>query len=178
MNLTEAYRELITENHKREFGCIMVALPINKESWAELLNKIDPKDVYGKDGDYGKELDPHVTLKFGLHHDIPDELIEEIISKLSPPNVTMANITSFKNEEYDVLKFDIDSPDLHGHNKIVSQLPNSDEFKEYRPHATIAYLNKGAADKYHGKLAKPFVVTPSQIKYSKVDGTNKLYNLS
>jgi 2'-5' RNA ligase len=178
MRLTEAYKEIITENHKIEYGCVMVILPVDKKAWSELLNKIDPTHIYGEDGDYGREFNPHVTLKWGLHHDIPDELIENVIQKMLPPKISMSNITSFENDGFDVLKFDVDSEDLHTYNGHLSQLPNSDEFPEYHPHCTIAYLNKGVAKNYHGKLAKPFVITPNQIEYSKSNGEIKFYNLT
>lgn len=177
MKLIESYREILTENHKNEYGCIMVVLPINKDKWGELLGKIDETHIYGKDGEYGRETEPHVTLKFGLHSNIPDSVIEDAISKMKPPCITMSNITSFTNDEFDVLKFDVDSPDLHGLNKIFSELPNSDSFPTYHPHSTIAYLKKDMAKQYHGKLAKPFVITPTQIKYSKSDGSRKFYDL-
>ena len=84
----------------------------------------------------------------------------------------------FENEVFDVLKFDVDSEDLHEYNGHFAKLPNSDSYPDYHPHCTIAYLNKGMAKNYHGKLAKPFIITPNQIKYSKSSGENKLYNLT
>lgn len=178
MNLIEAYKEVIKENHKLEYGCVMAILPVNKDSWAELLDMIDPEDVYGKDGEFGRELEPHVTVLFGLHADTPDEAVEKIISGFKPPTIKMANITSFSNENFDVLKFDVESPELHKCHEALSELPNSDEFSEYYPHATIAYLKKGAAEKYHGKLADPYEVVSKTMKYSKTDGKQKFYNIA
>ena len=174
MNLSEVVKK---NDRKHLFGCLMVSLPVNKESWGELLNQINPEHIYGKDGEFGREFEPHVTILFGLHDDIPDETIEKLISTFTSPKIMMSKITSFENDQFDVLKFDVDSPDLHKCHAQVCQLPNSDEFPQYHPHATIAYLQKGTAKGYHGKLSKPFVINPNQIKYSKADGTVKYYKI-
>lgn len=177
MNLTHIYEEMLYENHKRRYGCVMGILPISKDGWSELLEKIDPEDLYGKDGDYGRELEPHVTLLFGFPN-LPDKLIEKKIEDFTAPTVSMSNITSFNLSKYDILKFDVNGPELKGMHDELSKLPNHDKLPTYNPHVTIAYLKKGTAKKYVGKLSQPFTATLKEIKYSKQDGTEKIYRIA
>lgn len=177
MKLCEAYKEVVTEGHKYEFGCIMVLLPINKNNWQNVLNIIDPDDLHGVDGDYGRELEPHVTIIFGLHDNIPDEEVERIMDQVKIGEISLVNISSFESSGHDVLKFDVNCPDLHNIHTVLANLPNSDSFTTYHPHATIAYLKQGTAKKYNTQLDKPLTIQPKQIKYSKPDGTVKIYNI-
>lgn len=44
---------------------------------------------------------------------------------------------------------EVDSPDLHKlHDLIKKSLPNTQDFDEYRPHVTLAYLKPGMGKKY------------------------------
>lgn len=175
--LTEAEKK----DHKREYGCLMVFLDVNKKSWKELQDMIEVDDLYTEEGDdsYGREKDPHVTILYGLHDDIKDEEIEVDIKAIKEPKIAFKNISSFNNDKFDVLKFDVESKDLTKLNKTFTEYPHTNKFPDYHPHCTIAYLKVGKAAKYI-KMAKDLVnmkMEPSKIVYSKTDGTKKNYNL-
>ena len=186
MNIRDLVRKaLLTEaekkDHKREYGCLMVFLDVNKKSWKELQDMIEEEDLYTEEGDdgYGREDDPHVTILYGLHADIKDEDIEEDINEIKEPKIAFKSISSFDNPKYDVLKFDVESKDLHKLNKEFQEYPFTSNFPDYHPHCTIAYLKPGKAEKYI-KKAKDLVdmeMEPSKIVYSKADGTKKDYQM-
>jgi 2'-5' RNA ligase len=184
MDIRKKLRELLTEGkhkktHKNEYGCVMVNLDINK--WDDLLNLIDNEDLYNPKDDpsYGKEKNPHVTILYGLHEDIPLEEIEEELSNISTPSLKFSDVSSFKNPQFDVLKFDVDSKDLNKLNKKFKEFPYTTDFPKYHPHCTIAYLKPKMADKYIKKIEEflEIKMTPSHIVYSMVNGNKKKYKL-
>ena len=160
-----------------EYGCAMVYFDFQQVS--ELHDMIEPDDVYTEEGDrsFGIEDEPHATLLFGLHSDkIPDEDVMRIATSMPIGPLTLKNVSLFKSEkkQYEVLKFDVDNSALYDINKKLAELPHTTEFPNYHPHCTIAYLKKGTGDKYVDQLKdKTFDVMPSEIVYSKPDGTKK-----
>jgi len=180
MKLTEIYKEMLTEeNHKLEFGCAMLMLPINKDSWKKLLDEISPDDLYGtKEEGFNVETEPHITLLFGLHKNVSDEDVQEIVKKMKPINISMKTITCFENDDYDVLKFDVKSSDLKKYHDLLAELPHTDTYSEYKPHSTIAYLNKGKAKKYIGHLNHSFKCQCFDIEYSKPEDSKKMFKIN
>ena len=189
MNIRKLVRKaLLTEaekkDHKHEYGCLMVFLDVNEESWKELQNMIDEDDLYTEEGDnsYGREDEPHVTILYGLHDDIKDEEIEEDINDIKEPKIAFKSISSFDNPKYDVLKFDVDSKDLTKLNKVFKEYPFTSNFPDYHPHATLCYVKAGKAEKYIKKLNdflkdNELEINPSKIVYSKADGSKKDYKM-
>jgi 2'-5' RNA ligase len=149
----------------------MINLSVNKTHWDKLLNKIDDEDLSQDDGQTkGKELDPHVTIIYGIHADVPDEDVEAIIDNMTTPDIELKKVSTFEtNELFDVLKFDIESEDLKKYNKMLCDLPHTTLYPDYHAHATIAYLKKGKGKKYVDlfNLRPPLNVTPDKIIYSK-----------
>lgn len=186
MNIRNLVRKaLITEADKKkqnyDYGCLMVYLNVNEESWKELQDMIDEDDLYTEEEDasYGREDEPHVTILYGLHDDIKDEDIEEDINEIKEPKIAFKSISSFDNPKYDVLKFDVDSKDLTKLNKKFKEYPFTSNFPDYHPHCTIAYLKPGKAAKYikEGKNFVDMDMEPSKIVYSKADGSKKDYQM-
>ncbi len=167
---------LLTEGaHKdKKYGCVMVYLGFDKADWKTLQDVIDKEDLYEPKDDtgFGKEKEPHVTILFGLHDDIPDSDIMDEVKKLSKPVVKFDKVSSFSNPLFDVLKYDIASDDLHKANKVFAKYPNTTDYPKYHPHCTIAYVKKGTASKYIKKLndIEHMKITSDKIVYSKADG--------
>jgi 2'-5' RNA ligase len=184
MNIRKKLREaLLNEGaHKaNKYGTVMVFLDYNKSDWGEMLGVIDDDDLYEPKGEtgYGKEDEPHVTILYGLHSDISDEDIEKEIKKIKRPDIELGGVSSFNNDLFDVLKFDVESEDLHILNNKFTKFPHTTSYPDYHPHTTIAYLKKGKAKEYINKLnnVKNISVTPSKIVYSKVNGEKLKYDL-
>jgi 2'-5' RNA ligase len=185
MDIKNKLRQVLLEaekkDHKRDYGCLMVFLNVDKKAWKELQDMISEDDLYTEEGDdgYGRENEPHVTILYGLHGDIEDEDLEVEIDKIGNPKIEFKAISTFDNEKFDVLKFDVKSADLNKLNKVFSKFPNTNKFPDYHPHATVAYLKKGTAEKYI-KDAKDLVkmnIDNEKIVYSKVDGSTKNYKI-
>lgn len=168
--------------HKgNKYGCVMVFFDYDSKLWEKFQDIIDADDLYEPKDEtgYGKETEPHVTILYGLHTDIPDSDIKAEIDKIKKPSLKMGKVSFFENAKFDVLKFDVESDDLHKLNKKFRKFPFTSDYPEYHPHCTIAYVKKGTAKKYVDRLNK-FMEIPFesvQIVYSKANGTKKKYDL-
>lgn len=99
---------------------------------------VDPKDPA-----YGRESDPHITVKYGLETDNPED-VSRITRGHGPVKLRLGKMSYFESKDYDVLKIDVDSQDLHGLNRRIKEnLPNKETHPSYKPHVTIAYIKKG-----------------------------------
>lgn len=155
-----------------EHGCAMVYFDFPQA--AKIRDMIDPADVYYEEGDrsYGLEDEPHTTLLYGLHADVPDEIVMQKCTKGPIGPIRLHNASLFRNPKYDVLKFDAENPVLFDINQDLSELPHTTSFPDYKPHATIGYLKSGTGDKYVDLLKDvEYTVSPSEIVYSKPDGS-------
>jgi hypothetical protein len=184
MKIKEMLRKaLLKENvsHKQTYGCVMVYLDVNKKDWDNLESMIDKDDLYlGKDGDrgYGFETEPHITVLYGLHDDIPLKDIEKVLKSMKRPEITMQKVTSFNNPDFGVLKFDVESDDLVKENKKLTKFPHTTDYPDYHAHCTIAYIKPDKIDKYVKKFKdiEPIEVIVDKIVYSMADGTKKEYS--
>lgn len=70
MDLRKLINNLLSENRKYEFGCVM--LSFNFPQIKEIHNIIDDDDLYIDENDpsFGLEKDSHCTLLYGLHKDV------------------------------------------------------------------------------------------------------------
>jgi 2'-5' RNA ligase len=166
---TEFINESLNEGEKYDYGCSMVFF--QAPEIFKLQSAINPQDLQGK----GLEDEPHVTLLYGIHSDeVDDSQVMELSRPALDTPIVLRNVGLFENPEFDVLKFEADGPILFEINRKLVALPHTNNFPEYKPHATIAYLKPGTGKKY----AKAFIginvtVTPSKIVYSKPDGSRQ-----
>lgn len=180
MKIHENLKELIAEGEsvKTQYGCVMLYFE-GTDELTELQDKISDDDVYSKlvDGkeDYGRtpKNEYHVTLLYGLHEEVSDETITEILHSEPTPDITVGEITLFEND-FDVVKFDIESEGLNSLNKKMVKEPHTNDYPDYHPHTTIIYAKKGKGDKVIGDIGgkdTKVELVPSHFVYSKVDGT-------
>ena len=164
------------ESGPYEYGCVMLYLDFDSTN---ITSAIADKDLYqsDKNGGYGKEDEPHVTLLYGLHSNVTPQIIQQILDRIHFGDITLNNISLFQNSEYDVLKFDAAGEGLKEANEVFMKLPNSNEYPNYHPHMTLAYLNKGTAGNEYVKkfMNVHFKVTPIFAIYSVPSG--KKYKL-
>jgi hypothetical protein len=115
----------------------------------KLGNKIPDEDL----AENGREKEPHITVKYGLHGNDPDA-VRKLLENEMPFDVEFGTTSYFPNGESgngDVVKVDVDSPALHALNKkIADALPNTETHPTYKPHATIAFVKPGLGKKYSG----------------------------
>lgn len=147
-----------------KFASTQVNLPPEVAGPMLAMANAIPADELAGDG---IETEPHVTLKYGLHSDDPAEVVAALAGE---PRISLSlgECTLFEANEarpYDVLKIDVDSPDMvRLFEKIKASVPNTEKWPEYHPHATIAYLKPGMGKKYIGASA----VTGQAVKVSDV----------
>lgn len=130
---------------------------------------IREEDLYIEGSEYGREDDPHVTLLYGLKTDDPKEVktkIEAWFGTLT--EVELQGVGCFEPEErpFDVVKINIALSSVLGSmNKALRELPFENDFPDYHPHATLAYVKKGLGKNYVG-LKTPKIAKVSKIVFS------------
>lgn len=139
------------EEKPREFSSTQVNLPGPvADEVRRAAAAIPDEDL----ADNGREDEPHITVKYGLHSDKADEVAAALADE-PPVRVKLGKVTKFPEKDgrgFEVVKFDVDSPDLHRLNKKVADaVPHTDTFPTYEPHVTLAYVKPGTADKYVGE---------------------------
>ena len=90
-------------------------------------------------------------MRYGLSTTDATKL-QKAFKDFGPIEADMENVSIFEGDKYDVVKVDIDSEALRKANALVGDteaLPG-ETFKDYKPHATIAYVKKGEGKKYVG----------------------------
>lgn len=172
------------KNRKNEYGCVMLFLDVNKKDWKNLEQLIEKDDLYidAEDDSYGFEKDPHITILYGLHEDVPLKDVESLINDIKEPKFELKKVSSFNNDKYSVLKFDVDGKDLHELNSKFRKLPHTNSYPDYHPHSTISYIKPDKIDKYikiFNDYLKDndFEYSIDKIVYSMVDGTKKNYKI-
>lgn len=163
---------------KYEYGCVM--LYFNFPEMEQMHRMINGEDVYtsDQDGSFGLETEPHTTLLFGLHPEVTDQDVANVLSKHYFSMCSINNASLFENPEYDVLKFDVSGDGLHECNSALSQYPHTTNFPDYHPHLTIGYLKPGTGAK-HAELFSNmgYNLTPQYAVYSKPDGTKSKFKI-
>lgn len=178
--MIKSYLEFIRENNSNyEFGCVMV--DYNFINWQELLQSIDPQDIYEVSGkNYGLQKRPHLTLLFGLHQEVTDNQVQDCFRGFVEDDfkVQITGVSIFENPEFDVVKLEVEkTPKLIEVNKRLSELPNSNKFPEYVPHITLGYLNTGCGKKYINPDYNYKIKNISKIAYTKPDGSEYIIKL-
>jgi len=170
------YIQFIKESSGYKYGCVMVEVPVS--NWSEITSMIDPEDVYEDEHDqtYGIQNNPHVTILYGLHDGVTEDQVKSVFDEFTGDiNIEVDGIGIFENDKFDVVKFNV-NPDgslQELHNKL-SNFPNSNEFPDYKPHITIAYVKKGTGMKYVKPEYKYEIKNVNKITYSMANG-RKVY---
>ena len=157
---------------RHDYSSTQVTLPpTERADIARLANTIPNEDLAEK----GREAEPHITVKYGLHSR-PDALatLQEILRDEPPVTVTFGKTAIFPDSgDGDVVKVDIESPDLRRlHKKIADALPNTETHGDYTPHATVAYVQPGLGKKYVGRTdLEGRQVTFDQMLFAGTDDT-------
>lgn len=132
---------------KHKFSSTHVTLsPAISDRIRRLAGMIPDADL----GDDGREGDPHVTVLYGLHTNNAADIRPQIDA--APLKLRLGKVSVFpgadSGKDYDVLKVDVESSELHRLNKQLARLPHTNTHPEYNPHATIAYVRAGLGAKY------------------------------
>ncbi|HEY1190588.1 MAG TPA: phage portal protein, partial [Gemmata sp.] len=119
----------------------------------ELGRQLIPDDLlYRDDSEYGRETEPHVTVLYGLETgDVGP--VKAVMADAGRATVTLGRVGVFSREDkpFDVVFAEVHSPDLVKLNKVLSGLPHRNDYPEYHPHMTIAYVDKGHGSRFEGR---------------------------
>lgn len=178
--MIKKYKEFMKESQVNyKLGCVMIRLDI--PNWKEITSMIDIDDVYDPPGNpHGIEENPHVTALWGINPGVDDSMVVDIINKFKYKDldISVSKIDSFKNKDFDVVKLSVNkSQVLQDFFNELSKLPNSNEFPEYVPHITIAYVLPGKSDKYINPYYKLESFKIKSICYSKPNGQELEFNV-
>jgi len=130
---------------------------------------IDDDDIKEdeEDDSMGREDTPHCTILYGIV-DNNVEPVKNLLKYEKPIEAELGKISVFTGDEYDVVKIDVKSKDLHRlHKKLADNIENENKFPEYKPHVTIAYVSPGKGKKYSGSLEfEGIKLTFNKIRFS------------
>jgi len=148
-------RIFLFENSKpRSYSCLMLDCEGFKNSLKEIQDQIDKEDLYSEEG-YGLETEPHITVLYGIHEQDPANVKQSV--DLTLVEYKLTKLSLFENEKFDVLKCSVESKDLKDINKqCCENLEYTNDYPDYIPHLTVAYLNPGAGKKYVKMKSKGF----------------------
>ena len=145
----KTWRQFLLEKAEHEFSSTQVNLP---ESIAKKIREWGRQHIASGDihPEEGNEDEIHVTVLFGLHDNEPDE-VEEALTDEPPVRLTLGKTSIFECDDYDVVKLDVESEDLHRINaKLQKHCVYTATHPTYKPHCTIAYVKKGMGKRYAG----------------------------
>lgn len=158
----------------------MASLTIDKKKWDKVQNLIEEDELYTEEEGHGRELEPHVTLLYGLHEDVDDGDIKKVIDEWEPFNIKLKTVGIFENDKFDVVKFSITAKVLSDKNKELKEFPHTNDYPDYKAHATIAYVKPGKGKEIMKRYNdfKEIELECGKIKYSKPDKSKKYYSLT
>lgn len=116
---------------------------------------------------------PHITLLYGLTNENSFFGLKKFFGNIDPFEIKFGNINIFDNkDEYDVYIIEIKSYYLHQlHNYIKNNFEVDMTYNEYKPHMTIAYVNKGGRPLDLGPCSLTGQsITVHKLIFSHIDG--------
>lgn len=167
-------KQWLFESKQKEqtFGCIM-AEPSKIKDWEQIhLAGINENDLYEEvnDDSYGLEEQPHITVLYGIHENEvdPSVIVDMMEQKMEPFEAEISEIDIFENDKYDVVKYNVPITEQlqQYRDMFMDSFENTQKFKDYHPHITIAYVKSGQGKKYKKKLDEPFKIRFSKGVYS------------
>jgi len=161
-------------DHVHSFGWIGVPIEgAQKKMLLSIANKIDKEDLFEEDDDTGIEEDSHVTVLYGVH-DNQNDKVKALLEPVFKMDAELVELHIFENEKYDVLVVKVESEDLKALNdRLKKSLKYTNDYPEYKAHATVAYLKSGKGKKYI-KDFKKVDYAFDRIFYNNSDNTYEL----
>ncbi len=177
MDLLLEYLLLEKEGQSYSKDCAM--LVTNSSEFKKYQDLIADEDLYTEGEKYGKENEQHITILYGLlPGQYSSEQIKEILSPWVEVGYWITGVSLFENDKFDVVKFSIESLDLDSLNEGFKKLPYENDFPNYVPHMTLAYVKKGLGSKYKKEFEEPTTELGFEVKLSHADGEPEYFDLT
>lgn len=177
INLRDALMENRSNLTARK-GCLMAMIPQDKTESIVGFGKrvIKEEDLYVENGEYGRETEGHVTIRYGFLKDLNELEIRQLITGQKPFIVELYGLDVFSDDpRYDVAMFKANSPVLKRLNELSSIYLTESEYNEYNPHLTLAYVKKGTFS--FVKEGLKIQVPVKTICYSPIAGGKSYFSL-
>lgn len=157
----------VSEPHK--FASTQVNLPEDIAPAQKAAAAAIPDADLAEDG---RELEPHITALYGLDANDASGVAKALQGE-GPIKARIGKTSIFENPDFDVVKMDIDSPDLHRLNKKLTDEVGApgNTHPKYEPHVTLAYVKKGLGQKYDGKEIPG--LTGKEVTFNSLDFSGK-----
>lgn len=171
---------MLTEdrNASTDKGCLMAMVP--KEYCEKLMKAsykmITDEQLYVEGTEFGREKECHVTVLYGFVPDLNELQIRQLLKGQKPFMVELVGVDKFENNpQFDVVKYQVESPTLRQLNEAAKKYPNQNDYPDYKPHLTIAYVQKGTFPNNAQGIRIPIPIR--QICYSPASGAKSYYDL-
>jgi N12 class adenine-specific DNA methylase/GGDEF domain-containing protein len=135
--------------------------------------RLIPDEVLGGDG---RETKPHVTVQYGIES-VDPEPVRAALAGEGPIKVRLGKVSTFPpsngSDGMDVVKVDVDSPDLARLRKKIADTVGApgDTHADYVPHVTLAYVQPGQGKRFAGDSSlEGQEITLSSLTFSGKDG--------
>ena len=175
--MTRPWAKFLDEKEsEREFSSTQINLPkpLAKEIIAWGYENIPDSYLYSEDG---RELNPHITVLYGLRDESPNK-VKEILEQEKSIKLKLGKISAFETPGYDVIKIEINSPGLHKLHRLLESLPHQDNHPRYNPHVTIAYVKKGKGKRVIGNgIFDGEIVESQKIMFGSKNGEKTIIEL-
>ena len=175
--IIKKYKQFLKESNGFSLGCVMIEVPVS--NWDEIISSINEEDLYTDEGKPGIQENPHVTVLYGLHEEVSLEQVKSVFEDIDESlDIKIEGIGVFENENFDVVKFNVvPSSTLQDLHDKLSEFPNSNEYPEYEPHITIAYIKKGHGKKYEDLTYRHSVENVDEVCYSIPNGSKEYFSI-
>jgi hypothetical protein len=136
--------DLLPEPTVYEHSSVQVDVPnVQAQQIKTAVANSIPKEMLAGDG---LEVDPHVTVRYGLETQSP-QAVESMLRGKGPAEARVGKLDVFEADsnhpDTDVVILRVNSPKLASLNKQARGLPGTDTYPTYEPHITLAYVAKG-----------------------------------
>ncbi len=147
-------------------GCLMAMVPSLEtiiHIWA--ADNIPP-DTLTNDG---IETETPATVLYGWNLDFDAQKLKNILANTPPIAITIGKLSRFECPEYDVIKFEVESPALVKLNRDLARVFRYDitpSEHKFNPHVTAAYVTKGSNKDLTAPAIEGYKAVVGQLIYS------------
>jgi 2'-5' RNA ligase len=137
---------ILWEQHS--YATLQITFPTEISKKIRFIREQIPSSQINTEED--EDLDPHVTIFYGLQNE-DLELLRGELRSFGPIEYTIpGHLALFRFGEYKVLHLPIESKSLRRLHEKVKRVTGKEPptFKEYKPHATVAYLKNNSSTKF------------------------------
>ena len=166
-------KKIADSNRDKDWAFLMIryAMP---EFIKNIQSQLTEDDLYVDENDringFGLETESHVTLFPCLDNDTAVNALIPYLPKVETLPVKLVNISMFENDDYNVLKADVDPESVLKplNEELLKHFECGSEFKDYHPHMTIAYCKKDSelAKSLCKDLEEPVELVPETYDFS------------